>query len=764
MENKAVDRPLKCPTGPDRRSAVAGMCVLLAVAVFLVFGQTLRHEFINYDDEEYFYDNPQVQHGLTWSGVAWAFRTMYAANWHPLTWLSLMLDAQLFGAGPMGPHLTNVILHAVNTVLLFLLLRRLSGAYWRSALVAALFGLHPLHVESVAWVSERKDVLSGLFFMLTLLMYARYVEESKVRCLKSKVFYGLALLFFALGLMSKPMLVTLPFVLLLLDYWPLQRFMLHDSRKVIARMVWEKLPFLLLSAAACVATVLAQQELIKSTIMLPFTLRFGNALVAYATYFVQMVWPEHLAVFYPYRFDVPDWQTVGTGILLLFITLLAFRTARRFPYFATGWLWYLGMLVPVIGLVQVGEQARADRYTYLPLIGVFILLAWGTGEVFERWRYRRQVLGAGAFTVIAVLMVCSSIQTSYWRDSESLWTHTLACTSGNYVGLNNLGHVFAKRGQTAEAMKYYQMSLEIKPGYMDAHNNFGVVLAEQGRFAEAMEHYQRALEIKPDFAGVHYNLGNLLTKEGRIAEANECYQRAIEIKPDFAEAHYNLGGALARQGRNLEAINQYQQVIEINPDFAGVHNNLGVALVALGSNAEAISHFQKALKNKSDNAEAHYNLGVALDRQGKPGEAIDHYQKALAIKPDYAEAHNNLGMVLARQGQSAEAIRHFQQALEIKPDYAEAHNNLGNALGDQGRYAEAAEHYRKAIEFKPDYAEAYYNLGNALALQGKYAEAIGHFQKALQLKPDDVNARNSLNAALALQSQSMKGTGKPSSP
>jgi tetratricopeptide (TPR) repeat protein len=376
-----------------------------------------------------------------------------------------------------------------------------------------------------------------------------------------------------------------------------------------------------------------------------------------------MFYPAGLAVVYPYpEKGLPLWEIVLALVLLTGITagVLALRSKR--PYLLVGWLWYLGMLVPNIGVVQAGIVARADRFTYLSQIGLYLAIVWAIRDLTVSWRYRRQVLCVGALMVITVLMVYASIQTSYWRDTESLWNHTLACTSGNYVG----------------------------------HNSLGNGLAVQGRSVEAIEHYQKAIEIKPNYAEAYYNLGRLFAGQGRFAEAIGYYQRALEIKPNLAEAHYNLG--------------------------------------------------------------------IVLDRQGKPGEAIDHYQKALAINPDYAEAHNNLGMVLARQGQSAEAIRHFQQALEIKPDYAEAHNNLGNALGDQGRYAEAAEHYRKAIEFKPDYAEAYYNLGNALALQGKYAEAIGHFQKALQLKPDDVNARNSLNAALALQSQSMKGTGKPSSP
>jgi protein O-mannosyl-transferase len=598
LEHQAAGRPSERSAEQAGRGAMAGVGVLLATAVLLVFGRTLRHDFLNYDDDQYFYANPQVQHGLTWSGVTWALQATDAANWHPLTWLSLMLDVQLFGVSPAGPHLTNVLLHAANTVLLFLLLKRLAdrrsdksagakatqaGALWPSAMVAALFGLHPLHVESVAWVAERKDVLSGLFFMLTLLFYARFAQATGLRTgtLEAKPGnngsgdYWLALLFFALGLMRKPMLVTLPFVLLLLDYWPLARFTIHDSRFAIRRLAWEKLPFFVLSGISCVVTLIAQQQAIEPIEWLPLSQRVSNALVSYIAYLGKTFYPAKLAIFYPHAEEGQPLLQIALALILLAgisAGVLALRQMR--PCLLVGWLWYLGMLVPVIGLVQVGEQARADRYTYLPIIGVFIMLAWSTGEVFERWRYRCRVLGAGAFTVIAALMLCASIQTSYWRNSESLWTHTLACTSRNYVGHNNLGIVLAKRGQSVEAMEHCQMALEIKPGYMDAHNNFGIILAGQGRAAEAMEHFQKALEIKPDFAEAHYNLGNLLAKQGRSAEAMEHFLQALAIKPDSAKVHYRLALALKDQGRFEAAIPHFQKVLELEPRPMLAQNSL----------------------------------------------------------------------------------------------------------------------------------------------------------------------------------------------
>ena len=693
------DQPESASVRKSKNRFVAGICVLLALAVFAVFGQTLRYDFVNYDDNQYFSSNPQVQGGLTWNGVIWAFRTTYAANWHPLTWLSLMLDAQLFGAGSMGPHLTNVLLHAANTVLLFLLLRRLSGTYWRSALVAALFGLHPLHVESVAWVAERKDVLSGLFFLLTLLIYARYVEQSKAQSPKSRAFYGLALLFFALGLMSKPMLVTVPFVLLLLDYWPLKRFGLSTFNlqpSTFRRLILEKFPFFVLSTASCVVTFLAQRRLIEPIERLPLSSRFSNALVSYIAYLSQTFYPAKLAIFYPHPEKGPPLLEITLALILLAgisAGVLALRRVR--PYLLVGWLWYLGMLVPVIGLVQVGWQGRADRYTYLPLIGVFIMLAWGARDLFSSWRYRRPVLGITAFIGIAVLMVCASIQTSYWRNSESLWTHTLACTSRNYVAHINLGIVFAGRGQTAEAMEHYRKALEILPDFAEAHYDVGNVLADQGRYTEALEHYQRALEIKPDFAEAHNSLGILLAQQGRSAEAMEHYQRALEIKPDYAEAHNSLGIMLAGQGRSAEAMEHYQRALEIKPDFAEAHYNLGNLLAQQGRSTEAIEHFQKALEIKPDFPKVHYRLALALKNRGRFQEAIVHYRKALELEPRHMLAQNSLAWLFAtcpeallRNG--GRAVELAQQAEQLSGGrHPEILDTLAAAYAEAGRFPDA---------------------------------------------------------------------------
>jgi predicted negative regulator of RcsB-dependent stress response len=554
---------------------IVGISVLLVVAVFLVFGQTLRHDFINYDDEDYFYANPHVKAGLTWSGVTWAFRTGYAANWHPLTWLSLMCDAQLFGPGAAGPHLTNVLLHAANTVLLFLLLRRLTGAHWRSALVAALFALHPLHVESVAWVSERKDVLSGLFFLLTLLMYARYVE--RIPTPKAKGFYGLALLFFALGLMSKPMLVTLPLVLLLLDWWPLNRFApstLNAQRQTISRMVLEKLPFLLLGVTSAVVTLVVQKGAVQSLVHISLGIRAVNATVSYVRYLHKMLWPVNLAIPYPHPGYWPLWLFCLCAAVLLATSLAAIRFRRQFPFLATGWFWYLVMLVPTIGLVQVGMQSLADRYTYLPLIGIFITLAWGAGEIVKHWRLPSGMIWGLAMLVLAATTARTMEQLRYWQNSGALFAHTIAVTKNNDIAYYSLGEYRASQGRLNEAMDDYLKAIQIRPGYDDALNNLGVALAEKGKFDEAIARIQESIRYRPDKADAHYNLGNIFVMQHKLDEAVSAYTEALRLKPDYPDAHNNLANVLFMQGHTREAIQHYRETLRLDPSHEGAKRQL----------------------------------------------------------------------------------------------------------------------------------------------------------------------------------------------
>ena len=662
------------------------VCLVLALAVWAVFGQTLRYDFVNYDDNVYVYDNSTITQGINLHGVVWIFTHVDGrGEWLPVTAISRMLDCQLYGLHPGGHHLTNVLLHAATAILLFLLLRNLTGRFWAAAFVAAVFAIHPLRVESVAWVTERKDVLSGLFFMLTLLCYAKAAtgrrwlvtgtQTEVASPLIRSLYYWLAVVFFALGLMSKPMLVTLPFVLLLLDYWPLGRVVgrtceVRNGKKppekplVPGFLILEKIPFLLLSAAACVVTVLVQRNSIASVQAFDLSSRIGNALVSCVGYVWQMIYPVGLAVFYPYPQNHLSPGEIGLSLLVLcLITAGVLAGRQRHPYLLVGWLWYLGMLVPVIGLLQVGDQARADRYTYLPEIGLYVLATWGAMELCGAWRHGRVLMGAAAAVILGMLLARACDQTRYWRDSETLWAHTLACTSENYLAHNNLGLALASEGKPAEAIEQYQRALQIMPDYAKAHNNLGVVLAGEGRWAEAIGQYERALQLEPDYAEVHNNLGIALAGEGRWAEAIGQYERALQLEPDYAEAHINLGVALAGQGKSVEAIEQYERVLQLKPDNAEARYNLGNALAGAGRLTEAVQQYARALQLRPDHAGARNNLGMALANEGRLAEAIGEYERVIQLKPDAAEPYYNLGKALDRQGKSAEAVPYFQQAL-----------------------------------------------------------------------------------------------------
>ncbi|MGD0253364.1 MAG: tetratricopeptide repeat protein [Verrucomicrobiota bacterium] len=687
-------------------------------AIWVVFGQTLGHEFVNYDDDQYVYKNPQIIHGLNLKGIEWAFTHSVASNWHPLTMMSHMLDCQFYGLHAGGHHLTNLLLHAATAILLFLVLREMTGALWRSAFVAAVFAIHPLRVESVAWVSERKDVLSGLFFMLTLGAYVRYVRKPP-----SLGRYLTVMFLFALGLMCKPMLVTVPFVLLLLDYWPLHRFGTAANRFLILRkLIVGKIPLIVFSVAVCIVTLLVQNEVIQQAKEIPFSLRISNALVSYAAYCGQMFFPVGLAVVYPYPIHgLPIGKVILALLLLVAITVWAFRWRQKRPYFLMGWLWYLGMLVPVIGLVQVGSLARADRYTYLPQIGLYILLTWTAVELTASWQSRRWVLGGGAMAVLAVLITCARAQTAYWRDSESLWTHTLACTSDNRIAHYNLGVVFAQQGRTKEAIAQLQKALAIEPDYAEPHFDLGNIFLQQGRIEEAIAYYQKALTINPDDADIHNNLGNVFLQQGRMDEAISSYQKALAINPNYAEAHNNLGKAFRQQGRLEEAITHFQKALTIKPDYAEIHNNLGVVFAQQGRTKEAIAQLQKALAIEPDYAEAHYNLGNAVLQQGHMDEAIAHFQKALTMKPDYVEAQNNMAWVLATCPQAS--LRNGVKAVGL----AEQANQLTGgknpvvlctlaaAYAEAGRFPKAIETVQHAMQL----AEAQSNTALAEALQSQ---------------------------------------------
>ena len=621
----------------------------LLVSTLLVFWQVRNFDFVGYDDGEYVSENQHILDGLTSDGLIWAFTTGHAANWHPVTWLSLMLDCQLFGKDPGRIHLVNVILHLANTLLLFAVLKKMTRSLWPSAFVAAAFAIHPMHVESVAWIAERKDVLGTLFWLLTMAAYAGYVKRP------SAFRYAAALLLFALGLMAKPMLVTLPFVLLLLDYWPLNRLETPQSVTMSApisqrstawyRLVIEKIPFFILAAVSSVITFVVQQtgQAVSEIDVLPLKGRIFNAAIAYFQYINKMFWPSKLAVLYPHPLTaIPAAKAAVCILLLIALTGLFLYFAGKRKYLAAGWLWYLGTLVPVIGLVQVGSQAYADRYTYIPYIGLFIMIAWGVSELLSKMPQRKFVLGLLAAIVLTPLGLCTYRQLGHWNNTLTLFSHAVEVTSNNAIAHNNLSAAHANLGNFHKAVENAQRAITIKPDNPDAHNNLGFAYGGLGRYPEAVEALNRAIRIKPDFADPYNNLGAAYNSLGRHQEAIEALNRAITIKPDYADPYNNLGVAYESLSRHQEAIEALNQAITIKPQYADPYSNLGAAYIALGRHREAIDVLNRAIAIKPNYADPYNNLGVAYVCLGRLEDAIKAYQQAIRINPDYALAHKNL--------------------------------------------------------------------------------------------------------------------------
>ena len=683
--------------GPSLRFASFYVCLALVAITWFVFGQTLRHDFVNFDDHVYVYENPQITQGLTADGLIDAFTHTHARNWHPLTTISHMLDCQLYGLQAGWHHFTNVLLHTVAVLLLFLVLNQMTGAFWQSAFVASLFAIHPLHVESVAWVSERKDVLSAVFFMLTLGAYVRYVRKPSVGRYLTGAFL------FALGLMSKPMLVTLPFVLLLLDYWPLGRirsqtsdvrrqrprvsvpaFAHQPSRKgtarqaVVSGLVTEKIPLLALSALSCAATLLAQVYSTEAIEQLPFMWRLNTAAVGYVAYIWQMFWPARLGAFYPHPNDqLPFWQVLLAIAFLISVSLLAILWRKERPYIFTGWFWYVGMLVPVIGLVQVGEQARADRYTYLPQIGLYVLITWGITDLMApiitrnsssrpaatglqpitrrsrgvrtdgpQGRGYKPFCAAIAAAIIVALSWRAFVQTSYWKNSEMLWNHTLAITTNNDMAHNSLGDLFLRRGELDSAISHFEAALEIRSRTAAAHYNLGGALIEntlaaaltrKGRLNEAIGHYEKAVKLRPGYGDPYLNLGSVLFQQGRIDDAIAQWQKALATQPNDAGFHTALGNAFLQRGLQKDAIAEYEHAARISPHDPLARNNLAWLLA---------TSFDASIRDGNRAIE------VAKQTVQLSGGKDPNYLRTLAAA--YAEI-----------GQFSEAIATAEQAIQI---------------------------------------------------------------------------------------------------
>jgi len=572
------------------------ICLLLITATLAVYWQVLDHSFVNYDDTLYVTKNPYVQAGLTSRGITWSLTATRAGNWHPLTWLSHMLDWHLYGMDPGWHHFSSLLFHTANALLLFLVLNRMTGGLWRSAFVAGLFALHPLHVESVAWVAERKDVLSTFFLFLTLLSYIWYVERPGFYR------YFLVILCFVLGLMAKPMVVTLPFLLLLLDFWPLERFTLGPSNNnqtathrppINAKKPWrqalallmEKTPLFILTAVSSFVTFTVQKSggSVAPLEIYPFKMRLANALLSYVRYIIKMIWPEHLAVFYPHPGQsLAMWQAALAGLLLVVISIAVIRARHRYPYLPVGWFWYVGTLVPVIGLVQVGAQAMADRYTYVPLIGLFIMISWGVPNLLLKLRFQYFVSATAVGIVIAALMICTHLQVASWRNNITLFKKAVEVNANNYLAHINLGGALAEQGNIEEAEKHFSRALQLNPRSAVAHNDLGNILQQQGKLEKAIDHFYESLHRDPNLSETHFNLGNALLRQGKIEEARIHFATALQIRPDFAEGYNSLGVALARQGKVDEAIVHFREAVRLKPSYAQARSNLELALQEAG--------------------------------------------------------------------------------------------------------------------------------------------------------------------------------------
>jgi tetratricopeptide (TPR) repeat protein len=609
------------------------IAAFLAGITWYVFGQTIHHEFINFDDPDYVLKNSRVTAGLTWDGIIWAFTHVHAGNWHPLTWISHMLDCQLFGLNPAGHHGTNVVIHAATAVFLFLLLRQMTGSLWRSAFVAAVFAIHPLHVESVAWVAERKDELSGLFFVLTIMAYARYVRRGGF------LRYALVVALFALGLLSKPMLVTLPLILLLLDYWPLGCF--KQKGATLGRLVIEKLPLIVMGIAACAVTLFAQRVAIQPVENFPLPMRLGNAVVACVDYLRQTFWPVDLAVFYPWDAARIQVQSLAiAGVILAGVSVVVFLVRRR-GYPVTGWLWFLIMLGPVIGIVQVGNQAHADRYTYLPQIGIVLMLTWGITDLLGRWRAVRFLLVPLAVGALGSLAWFAHAQTSYWHDSEQLWSHALARTTNNRIAEENYGQALYQHGKTDEALFHLDKALRIEPNDAVAHAALGAILLEiPEQEKEAIAHLERSLEIFPNQAAVHSTLGVALLGARNAEESFKHLQAAIALDPDNSDAHYNLGNTLLYLLRPKDAVTEYERAFQLNPKDAEALNNLAWVLAtwpdpAGRDGAKAVEWAEKADALTQKRSAVHVaTLAAAYAEMGRFAEAIKTAERALQLATD----------------------------------------------------------------------------------------------------------------------------------
>jgi len=727
------------------------ICVVLVAATIIAFEPVRHNGFVAYDDDDYITDNSHVKGGLSREAVYWAFTTTHAGNWHPLTWLSHILDYELFGLDPFWHHLSGLLLHITNTLLLFWVLKEMTGCLWPSVFVAGAFALHPIHVESVVWAAERKDMLSSFFWMLTIAFYIRYTRKPNIGR------YLLVVFALALGLMAKPMLVTLPFVLLLLDYWPLGRFneQQKDTRgatrlsklgdtcwlKVTAwHLLVEKIPLFILVVASSVVTFIIQKSAGAMTMgkQLPLSLRIGNAVVSYICYIGKLFYPRPLAVLYPYH-ELSIWQSITCFVIVVVASAAIIYIGRRHRYLITGWLWYLGTLVPVIGMVQVGVQSMADRYTYLPSIGIFIMVAWGASELFSRHRYQKTCLSIAAAAALAALLIVTRSQVRYWQSSLALFEHAVKVTKNNFVMYDKIGNELLEQKKIDEAIIYFDKALLINPKYYKALNNKGRAYLDMGKNEQAATIFNEVISLKKDWPDVYNYLGLSYTYKGELDRAVQYYEQALRLKPDYVKALNNLGAVLSDQGKIDQAIEKWQKALQFEPDYPNSNYSLGLAMAKKGQYEQSARYFERTLRVKPDWSDAHYNLAAVYYRLGKPELSLKHCAEAVRLKPDYLLARLSLAHTLFEMGKIEAAIGQYQKILQFEPNRVEVLNDLAWILAttEETRFrnpSQALEYAQKACELtnykRPELMDA---LAAAYAAAGEFEKAIQTAGKAVEL-------------------------------
>jgi protein O-mannosyl-transferase len=763
-------------------SRLVGISFLLFI--LFCYWPIYQAEFINFDDFLYVTQNEYVKEGLTVKSIYWAFSSFDLSNWHPVTMMSHMLDYQLFGMNASGHHLMNVLLHAGNALLLFLALRMMTGALWRSAAVAFLFAVHPLHVESVAWVSERKDVLSTFFMLLSLIAYVHYTKKQTVAK------YLIVFFFFVLGLLSKPMIVTFPFLLMLLDYWPLGRFngdhlnhyRKQENKKHLWRLLQEKIPFLLMSIIISIVTYIAQAQTgaVSSLNALPLPVRIVNSINSYVLYVIHTLFPFNLSIFYPLVSGIPLWQTVGSAFFIVLATFLAWRLRERYPFYLVGWLWYLGSLVPVIGIVQVGMQAMADRYTYIPLVGIFMVFAWLLPDMTKQRKGAMLFEGITLLCVALLLITATRNQVGSWTNTLSVFSRANEGTDRNILAKLQIASQYTQMGKQDEARSQFEELLRITPTNVTALHNYGIFLVNSDHYHQGIKYLREALRLQPNSVTVHNSLAQALWQKGKTEEAEkllraslllkpdnpdthsylaivigsnkerymeslEHYREAIRIKPNHHRARLGLAITLQLHGHKEEADEHYRQVYRENPYVIAENRfNIGATLAAQNELEEAIVQYREGLKILPRNAGAQLFLAYLYQRKGNSSDALKQYGEILKSNPESAAALIGMGTVMADLGKSDDAVHYLTEALRIDPKNVSAHNNLGLVAYRRDRMEEATSHFRTAMMTDPRNAEVRYNMGLAFEKMGKIDDAIAHLERATEINPGYVKAKDAL--------------------